>query len=67
MLATHRRRTGEHSCLQFASSGHNVASEVTETFCVLYIFSIDMNYIVVLFYFYFRTNKKVKDVPHVCL
>ena len=56
MLATHGRRTG-----------HNVASEVMETFCVLYIFSIAMNYIVVLFYFYFRTNKKVKDVPHVCL
>ena len=34
MLAT--RRTGEQifSCLQFASSAHNVASEVMETFCI---------------------------------
>ena len=45
------RRIGEQkcSCLQFASSAHNVASEVMETLMFLYKFSIDMNDIVVLF------------------
>jgi len=46
------RRIGEQkfSCLQFASSAHNVASEVMEFFVFLYKFSIDINDIVVVFY-----------------
>ena len=34
MLATHRIGEQKFSCLQFASSTHNMASEVMETFCV---------------------------------
>ena len=33
-LATHRIGEQKFSCLQFASSTHNMASEVMETFCV---------------------------------
>jgi len=58
MLATCRIGEQKLSCLQFASSTHNVMSEVMETFCVfLNKFSIDMNDIVLLFYFYSRRNK----------
>ena len=33
-LATRRIGEQKFSCLQFASSAHNVASEVMETFCI---------------------------------
>jgi len=34
VLATRRIGEQKFSCLQFASSAHNVASEVMETFCI---------------------------------
>ena len=45
-LATRRIGEQKFSCLQFASSAHNVASEAMETFVFLYKFSIDMNDVV---------------------
>ena len=50
MLATRRIGEQKFSCLQFASSAHNVASEEMETFCIFVKFSIDTNDIVVVFY-----------------
>jgi len=59
-LATCSNGEQKFSCLQFASSAHKAASEVMETFCIFYKFSIDMNDIVVVFYFYSRRNKSKK-------
>ena len=50
LLATRRIGEQKFSCLQFASSAHNVASEEMETFCIFVKFSIDTNDIVVVFY-----------------
>jgi len=59
-LAT--RRIGEQKfwCLQFASSAHNVASEVMETFCIFVQIQYwyDMNDIVVVFYYLFSQKLK---------
>ena len=63
-LATRRIGKQNFLCLQFASSAHNMASAVMATFSVffLYKFNIDMNDIVVLFYFYSRRNKSKRHV-----
>jgi len=52
-LATRRIGEQKFSCLQFASSGHNVASEVMKVFIFFYKFSIDVNDIIVVFYYLF--------------
>ena len=56
-LPTCRIGQQKFSCLQFASFAHNVGSKVMD-FVLLYKFSIDVNDIVVLFFFCHRNNSK---------